>query len=93
MTAVKIAISLPPETLASARKAVRDGHAPSVSAFVAQAIDQLAERDSLLAFVRDLLADSGGPPTAAERARARKDLGLSDRASTKPGKRVRSRAR
>lgn len=93
MTAVKIAISLPPKTLATARKAVRAGHAPTVSALVAQALDQLAERDSLEAFVRDLSAESGGPPTDAERAQARRDLGIADEPAAARTKRTRSRTR
>jgi Arc/MetJ-type ribon-helix-helix transcriptional regulator len=93
MTAVKIAISLPPETLSTAKKAVRDGHAPSMSALVAEALDRMAERESLEAFVRDLHDASGGPATTAERRWAREQLDGQRGASSSRRPSGRSRAR
>jgi hypothetical protein len=74
MTAVKIAISLPPETLALAKAAVRRGAATSVSAFAADAIAAHARELRLRDVLDEILEESGGPPTALERARARRSL-------------------
>ena len=40
MTAAKIAITLPPEQLARAKRAVRSGRAESVSAYIVRALVQ-----------------------------------------------------
>jgi hypothetical protein len=74
MTAVKIAISLPPETLALAKAAVRRGEASSVSAFAAEAISAHARGERLREVLDDLLLETGGPPSTLERARARRSL-------------------
>lgn len=49
----KIAVSLPDEQVAAARRAVREGRAASVSGYVSAALAAHHERDSL----RDLLDD------------------------------------
>jgi hypothetical protein len=63
----KIAISIPSRAAENARRAVRDGRAPSVSAYVTAALDEKASREDLRAMFREMLAETGGPPTPAER--------------------------
>lgn len=79
MTVAKITISLPDEALRKARAAVKAGQASSVSAYVAAAVDEKRERDDLQNMLAELAEATGGPLTAAERARARRDLGLTRR--------------
>lgn len=67
MTTRKIAISVPEETLASARRAVKAGRAESLSAYISRAIEQKAQLDDLDGLLEELLAQSGGPLTNAER--------------------------
>jgi Arc/MetJ-type ribon-helix-helix transcriptional regulator len=75
MTTSKIAVSLPSELVAQARRAVADGRAASVSAYVARALEEQAKLDDLAALLDDMLTESGGPLTAAERAAADRALG------------------
>lgn len=76
MTVVtKIAISLPRELAARARRAVRQGRAPSVSAYITTALDEKSKLDDLAALLDEMLAESGGPLTAAERRAADRRLG------------------
>jgi Arc/MetJ-type ribon-helix-helix transcriptional regulator len=63
----KIAISLPRGLAERARRAVRRGHAPSVSAYVASALEEKVKLDELSALLDEMLAESGGPLTTAER--------------------------
>lgn len=72
----KIAVSLPLRAAESARRAVKEGRAPSVSAYIAEAIDEREKRKSLDQLLDEWLEESGGPPTFAERQWARKQLGL-----------------
>ncbi len=72
MTAGKIAVTLPPELIAAARAAVRDGHAASVSAYVAEALARRVREDGLNALLDDLDRELG-PPGA-------EDYGWADRA-------------
>lgn len=74
MTTEKIAITVPQHVLRRARSAVRRGKARSLSAYVSSALEQKSMLDDLGELLDDLLADSGGPLTAAE-ARAA-DLAL-----------------
>lgn len=83
---VKIAVSLPPQVAELARRAVQRGHAASVSAYVASALQEKAKLDELETLLSEMLAESGGPLTAAERRAADRALGL----ATKP-KRARRR--
>lgn len=80
MTAVKIAVSLPEPLVRNARKAVRTGRAPSVSAYIAQAMEEKAKHDDLAALLDEMLAETGGPPTRAELRQADRALGVRRRA-------------
>jgi hypothetical protein len=73
----KIAISLPRSIADRARRAVRKGHAASVSAYVAAALDEKAKLDELSELLAEMLAESGGPLTNAERKSADRALGVS----------------
>jgi Arc/MetJ-type ribon-helix-helix transcriptional regulator len=87
MTATeKIAISLPRRIAERARRAVRRGQAASVSAYVAAALEEKAKLDDLAALLGEMLAETGGPLTQAERRSANRRLG----AGAKPRKRRRS---
>lgn len=75
MTSVaKIAISLPIHAAEKVRRAVRQGHASSVSAYVASAIEQKAKLHELASLLDEMLAESGGAMTAAERRAADRAL-------------------
>lgn len=78
----KIAISLPRNLAERARRAVRQGRAPSVSAYVASAIEEKVKLDELAVLLSEMLAESGGPLTPAERRRADRELGMSAKART-----------
>jgi Arc/MetJ-type ribon-helix-helix transcriptional regulator len=82
----KIAVSLPWRAAESARRAVRRGRAPSVSAYVAAAIEDKAKLDDLATLLDEMLAASGGPLTAAERRAA--DRALTD-SKVKSGRKAR----
>jgi Arc/MetJ-type ribon-helix-helix transcriptional regulator len=90
MTMEKIAVSLPRPLLASARRAVREGRAGNVSAYVASALEEKAKLDELSVMLDEMLAESGGPLTAAERRRADAALGV---VAPKSAKSARKRAR
>ena len=64
---MKIAVSLPAELVQEARRAVSEGRAASVSAYVSEALRRAQEEDSLARVVADLAADVG-EPTAADAA-------------------------
>jgi hypothetical protein len=77
MTATaKLAISLPAPLAERARRAVRRGEAASLSAYVAKALEQKVRNDDLAAMLDEMLAETGGPMTAAERQWADRELGL-----------------
>lgn len=76
MTASKIAISLPGALVARARRAVAQGRAQSVSAYVASALEEKAKLDDLAELLKEMLAESGGPLTPAEQRRADEILGI-----------------
>jgi Arc/MetJ-type ribon-helix-helix transcriptional regulator len=61
MTAAKIAITLPREQLAKVQRAVRSGEASSVSGYIAGALAEKEQRESLRALVDDLKAEHGAP--------------------------------
>ena len=75
MTTAKIAISLPRELVDGARRAVRRKSAPSVSAYVADAIRTKAKLDDLEALLEEMLAESGGRLSVAETKAADEVLG------------------
>ncbi len=71
----KIAVSLPDDLVQAARQAVAEGRATSVSAFVADAMQQRGRFDGLAELLAEMEADAG-PPSQADRAWARRALGL-----------------
>lgn len=75
-TTEKIAISLPRAVAERARRAVRQGRAPSVSAYIAAAIEEKAKLEALGGLLDEMLAETGGPLTAAERRAADRALGF-----------------
>jgi len=87
MTSVqKLAISLPSRAAEQARRAVRQGRAASVSAYVASAIEQKAKLEDLANLLDEMLAESGGPMTAAERRAADRELGVARKPRRKPAR-------
>lgn len=67
MTTQKVAITVPEKTLASARRAVKAGRAQSLSAYVARALEHQSMIDDLDSLLEELLKETGGPLTAAEK--------------------------
>ena len=76
MTVEKITISIPSETLARARGAIRRGRASSMSAYVSSAVERQVKDDDLVAMLDEMLAETGGPPTPAEESHVARVLGL-----------------
>lgn len=74
----KIAISLPDEQVAAARRAVAEGRAASVSAYIAQALSDRGQYAELSELLADMASEQG-PPSEDDRAWARRALGLEDR--------------
>ena len=58
---VKIAISLPEEQVAAAERAVNEGRASSVSAYVADALERQTDADALGEFIALMRAEDGAP--------------------------------
>jgi Arc/MetJ-type ribon-helix-helix transcriptional regulator len=79
MTKAKIAITLPRPLLANARRAVKNGRADSVSAYVVSALEEKAKLDDLKAMLDDMLLETGGPLTQTERREAERMVGLRPR--------------
>ncbi len=75
MTTSKIAVSLPSALVKQAQRAVADGRATSVSAYVARALEEQAKLDDLAALLDEMLTETGGPLTASERRAADRALG------------------
>jgi len=71
----KIAISLPDDLVVAARRAVAEGRAVSVSAFIASALEEQERYADLASLLAEMAAEAG-PPTEADRAWARQALGL-----------------
>jgi antitoxin ParD1/3/4 len=71
----KIAVSLPDAEVETARRAVASGRAPSVSAYIAEAIARRERQESLTELLDDLDRELG-EPTASDYAWADKALGL-----------------
>ncbi len=74
-TVKKIAVSLPPEQVTAARRAVSEGRAASVSAYVSEAIAHREHADELATLIAEMTAE-GGEPTADDHAWASRALGL-----------------
>jgi hypothetical protein len=70
MTKAKIAITIDDELVRRAKLEVAAGRASSVSAYIEEAVAARAQADALDALLDELLAASGGPLTAQERAEA-----------------------
>jgi Arc/MetJ-type ribon-helix-helix transcriptional regulator len=85
MTKAKIAVTLPPALVSRAQDAVREGRAPSISAYVAAALEEKAKLDDLKTLLDEMLAETGGPLTDRERADADAALGVT--AARKPKRR------
>jgi len=75
MTRQKIAITLPEEQVEAARRAVAEGRAASVSAYISQALARRDADEELMEAIAEVYAQSG-PPTNADREWARRALGL-----------------
>jgi Arc/MetJ-type ribon-helix-helix transcriptional regulator len=71
----EIAVTLPRQQIASARRAVAEGRVASVSAYIAQAM-QRWDADEELARTLARVHAGGGSPTPADREWARHTLGL-----------------
>ena len=82
MTKAKIAVTLPPELVARARRAVRQKRAESVSAYVTAALEEKIKTDDLGELLDEMLAQSGGALTKGERSRA--DIALGVERARKP---------
>ena len=81
----KIAVSVPRQLAAQARRAVQQGRATSVSAYVASALDEKAKLDDLAALLDEMLAESGGPLSPSEVRAADRAIGA------RPGRRRNAR--
>ena len=84
ITTYKIAVSL--VVADRVRRAVRRGHAASVSAYMTAVLEEKGKLDDLSTLLDEMLAESGGPLTKAEERAAERALGL-------PSKRTRSKRR
>lgn len=89
----KIAISLPSRAAEHVRKAVRDGQAPSASAYIARAIEEQAKTETLGDLLDEMLAETGGPMTAAERRWAARALGITPQQRRRPRTKTKQGAR
>ena len=76
MTQAKIAVTLPPEVVKRMRRAVRQGQAASVSAYVAKALEERSTLDDLASMLDQMLVETGGPLTAREERTADEALGV-----------------
>jgi Arc/MetJ-type ribon-helix-helix transcriptional regulator len=83
----KIAISLPHEVAEGARRAVRRGKASNVSAYITEALRQRVMLDDLSTLLAEMLEESGGPMTSAERRAADRVLGSSKKSRVKKNRR------
>jgi Arc/MetJ-type ribon-helix-helix transcriptional regulator len=77
MTSERVTVSLPPELVDGVREAIAEGAAPSVSAFVADALRTQLSRARALAELERAIG--GRPPQEALDA-VRRNLGLPARA-------------
>ena len=73
MTAAKIAVTMPQEVLARAKEHVKRGRAKSLSALVAEAVDEKVRTESLEQIL-DAMDAERGPPSKAAQAWARRLL-------------------
>jgi len=73
-TRAKIAVSLPAELVAQAHRAVAEGRATSVSAYVAEALEEKSTLDDLASLLAEMFAETRQSLTAEERAAADRAL-------------------
>ena len=66
MSRVKLAMTLPSELAETARAAVRDGRAPSVSAYITEAVYERVRREHLVELLDAMDAELGAPSGEAE---------------------------
>ncbi|MHB1711655.1 MAG: toxin-antitoxin system antitoxin subunit [Acidimicrobiales bacterium] len=66
MSKVKLAMTLPTELAETARAAVRDGRAPSVSAYITEAVYERVRREHLVELLDAMDAELGAPSGEAE---------------------------
>jgi Arc/MetJ-type ribon-helix-helix transcriptional regulator len=71
----KLAVSLPDDLVEQARRAVREGRAASVSAYIADAMAQSARTRSITRLVADMWTEDGRPGEE-DYAWARRALGI-----------------
>jgi Arc/MetJ-type ribon-helix-helix transcriptional regulator len=83
----KIAISLPQEVAEGARRAVQRGEASNVSAYITEALRQRVLLDDLSSLLAEMLEESGGPMTSAERRAADRVLGSSKQSRVRKNRR------
>lgn len=74
--ATSIAVTLPPDLVTRMRRAVRQGRAENISAYVSRAIEERTTRDDLAEMLEQMLAETGGPLTAREQRAADDALGI-----------------
>jgi hypothetical protein len=72
----KITISLPSRAAESARKAVKDGHASSVSAYIVEALEMQTKTDNWDEVFEQMMEETGGPMQPWEERAADRALGL-----------------
>jgi hypothetical protein len=65
MNSAKVALSMPADVLRQAKKEVAAGRAKSLSAFVAEAVDEKLQRTELAAILDAMDAEHGKPPKKA----------------------------
>jgi metal-responsive CopG/Arc/MetJ family transcriptional regulator len=65
MTAAKIAVSIPQDLLALAKRVVRAGKSPSLSALVTAAVSEKIERDTLTQILDQMDLTHGKPTKEA----------------------------
>ena len=75
MTMAKITVSLPVDLVQRARRAVDEGRATSVSAYVAAAIIEKSDEDDFDRMLEQMLEETGGPATPEEDAWVDRVLG------------------
>lgn len=79
MTVSKVTVSLDPAVAERARREVAEGRARSVSAWLNDAARDRLEDEDLESVLAELFADTGGPLTKQELARARRRLAHADK--------------
>lgn len=83
MHSERVTVSLPADVAAAARNAVEAGSAPSVSAYVARAVQEHLARERGLAELATLF---GGRPPGEALDAVRRDFGLPPRGDAAPAK-------